>query len=245
MTYRNLFIICERKTEVAFIKNVLAEYLLVFGWTAIPLTLPTGRNKIGVHKGGWRRSDGYTNAVKDIWRIIATRKNEIHTTFFDLYGFPEDIPCVESAKLLINPSEKAKIYEKQLLADISVLFDGDSTYNQDLFIPYVQPYEFENFLFVDPKSSANELSNGNETQKAFIENEIRKIAQSFDSPEHINNSYEKAPSKRLEKIIPGFIKHKAGKAGFSWLVTQRVGIQNIRKSCKHFDDWLIKLEEYS
>jgi hypothetical protein len=182
--------------------------------------------------------------MREIKRSIITNKNEIHTTFFDLYAFPPDIQCRKEAESVTNPTAKALLYEQQILSDVSALFDGDSSFNQRLFVPYVKPYVFECFLFVDPKTSAYILSDGDNAKSKTLESKIRIISQEFESPEHINNSPNTAPSKRLETILPGFVKKKAGKVGYSYRAAQRAGLQNIRQACRHFDEWLTKLEKY-
>ena len=242
---KNLYILSEGRTECYFIKYVLSEHLLDYGWIVVPITLPTGRKITGGHKGGWRRSDGYKYALEEIRKEIITHTGSLHTTFFDLYGFPKDIPCYEQAKSLSSPYDKAQLYELQIKQDISSLFADDDRYNSNLFLPYVQPYEFESFLFVDAKSSAAVLFERNEKKATWLEKEISRIAAEFETPEHINGSSDTAPSKRIEKLVPGFEKNKAGKAGFSWKAPQRVGTQSLRQACQHFNKWLSSLESYS
>lgn len=241
---KNLIIICEGRTETNYTKNALAEQLLQYNWIVDYVTLPTGKSNHGVHKGGWRRTSGYKHALKEIQRHLLTRKNEIHSTFFDLYGFPIDIPCFEESQSLQCPYEKAKLYERQIKDDVNSLFKNDSNYNPDLFIPYIQPYEFEAFLFVEPHVSAIKLSDELSVSKV-LEKELNEISKKFKTPEHINDNPDKAPSKRIEKLVPGFVKNKAGKSGLSWGIAYDVGIQNLRKSCFHFNEWITYLENYN
>jgi hypothetical protein len=164
--------------------------------------------------------------------------------FFDLYGFPSDIPCYEKSKLLTSPYSKAKLYEEQIKNDVNDLFSYDHQYNESKFMPYIQPYEFESFLFVDAYCSALDLSDGDANLCKSLAEEIKKIALQFETPEHINNSPVTAPSKRIESLVPGFIKNKAGKSGFSWNIAKDVGVANIRLGCKHFNEWLSSIESY-
>ena len=105
---KNLYIISEGRTEVNFVKNVLAYYLLNYNLTAIPITVPSGESKRGTIKGGWRGSDGYKHAIREMVKIIKTNDFQIHTTFFDLYGFPGDIPCRDKIITVNNPYKKLK-----------------------------------------------------------------------------------------------------------------------------------------
>lgn len=57
------------------------------------------------------------------------------------------------------------------------------------------------------------------------------------SPEHINNSPETAPSKRLEALIPNYAKVKNGA-----LISKNIGIDILLKECKHFAKWVEKMK---
>ena len=62
------------------------------------------------------------------------------------------------------------------------------------------------------------------------------IRNKFPSPEDINNSYETAPSKRLEKIFPDYNKVVDGN-----YIAETIGLDKIRQECHHFDAWVSKL----
>lgn len=233
-----LGIIAEGDTEVAFINNVLVEYLLDYDICAVPLKLPTSKHS----KGGWRRSDGYAYAVKQIRQAISQAKYPFFTTLFDFYGFPADIPCRDDAQRLTSPYDKVHCYEEQLKRD--VINESGAGYHCQ-FLPYVQPYEFEALVFVNPKIASAVLGNGDERIATKLMHSMQLIRNGFDTPEHINNSFETAPSKRLEALVPGYIKNKAGVAGFSWRVPHKIGLEEIRNQCKHFDEWVTKLASLS
>jgi hypothetical protein len=100
---RNLYIISEGRSECNFVKNVLSAHFVNFNWIVTPTTLPTSRKSRSGYKGGWRRTDGYKYAIEEIRKTIITHGYELHTTFFDFYGFPTDIPCYEEAQRLKTP----------------------------------------------------------------------------------------------------------------------------------------------
>lgn len=241
---KTMCIIVEGKTECNFVSNVLSKHLLPFGFTITPITLPTGKSQSGVAKGGWRRNNGYQEAVKQICNVIKTRRDAtLFTTFFDLYGIPSDIPCFSKlTNSNLSPMEKSEIVGNQFKSDIKALFSDDSSFILDAFIPYIQPFEFEAFLFVDVDISAKILTSACDQKQTKLKVDLSQIADQFTTPEHINNSPDKAPSKRLESLVPGFCKNKVGRAGLSWRISEEVGIENIRKVCKHFDRWLLQLE---
>jgi uncharacterized protein (DUF4415 family) len=57
-------------------------------------------------------------------------------------------------------------------------------------------HEFEAFLFSNPSAYQNYGVMPDQVK------EIINIKNRYETPEHINNSYETAPSKRLMKIMP-------------------------------------------
>lgn len=56
-------------------------------------------------------------------------------------------------------------------------------------------------------------------------------------PEEINDSKETAPSKRLERLIPGYSKTQHGPD-----VIERSGLAHVRSRCPRFNAWLGQLE---
>lgn len=55
----------------------------------------------------------------------------------------------------------------------------------------------------------------------------------------INDSPDTAPSKRLKNA---FSNTKYSKTTHSNLIIKSIGIDNIREKCKHFNQWLDKIE---
>ncbi|MDI9569703.1 MAG: DUF4276 family protein [Pseudomonadota bacterium] len=72
------------------------------------------------------------------------------------------------------------------------------------------------------------------------ESAFTAIIQEFSSPEEINERPESSPSKRIKSLFPAYRKTVHGP-----LAAQRIGLEHIRASCRHFDDWLMKLENYA
>ena len=228
-----LVVICEGKTEVRLLENLLYSKLEHWFYPIIPITLPTGENPGGgTAKGGFHSSDGYSFALKHIIYTLKLHVDGVITTFFDLYGFPTDIPCYKDAGAILNTIERAGIYERQMLLDVAERkIDGR-------FIPYVQPCESEAFLFVDPCLSALEMGN-NDTDVERIKAKMTDIRTQYSSPEYINA--DKGPSMHLEEIIAGYRKNKVGKSGFSWKAAKEIGIEAICAECTHFNEWIQKL----
>lgn len=85
-------------------------------------------------------------------------------------------------------------------------------------------------LFSDPQAFANGIN------KANLAATFKGVRDDFDTPEHINDAPETAPSKRIKavctysKVIDGT---KAAKA---------VGLRRMRTECPHFHEWVGMLE---
>ena len=234
---KKLCIICEGKTEVHLVYNLLYDRLSKTYSDIIPITLPTGRNPIGgTAKGGFRRYGGYAYALTHIQNTIKLHKSSVLTTFFDLFNFPNDIGCYKDAERISDPILKAVKYEQQMDSDIRYVLGEEIT-----FLPHVQPYESEAFLFVDPLVSALEMGELEQDVEQY-KHRIEDIRHSYLTPEHINAA--KGPSRHLEEIFPNYRKNKVGKSGFSWRVAKEIGINAIIDECEHFGEWIFKLESY-
>lgn len=99
------------------------------------------------------------------------------------------------------------------------------------FIPFIQMYEFEGLLFSDPEKMALGMD------KLHLIEHFQQISNSFDTPEHINNSPQTAPSKRIISVIRGYEKPLMGV-----LAALEVGLGSMRENCQLFDQWLTKIE---
>ena len=61
------------------------------------------------------------------------------------------------------------------------------------------------------------------------------VRASAASPEHINDGRDAHPSARLRALLHGKVLH--GRA-----VSALIGVERIRAECRHFGDWLQRLE---
>ena len=69
---------------------------------------------------------------------------------------------------------------------------------------------------------------------------IFKIREQFISPEHINNSADSAPSKRIMNLLPGYAKVSDGT-----IISARIGISAILAECEHFREWIKRIKMIS
>ena len=67
-----------------------------------------------------------------------------------------------------------------------------------------------------------------------------EMAEGFDSPELIDDGDVSAPSKR---IIGEIREYEYWKASAGPIVADEIGLDTLRIRCKHFGEWLAKLED--
>jgi len=213
---KRLYILCEGHTEDDFVSIVLNPYLQNFGVIAIPIICATKLTSTKKYKGG---VSSFGKIKKELKRICGEHPNDIVTTMFDLYALPHDTPGIRND--LKDVYEKAEHIEKAIMDDIGSRF-------RNLFFNLVL-HEFEGLLFSDIAAFGS-IADGEAITS------LRDIRSVFDTPEHINGSSETAPSKRIEKIIPGYSKVADGID-----IAEQIGIDKISSECKHFREWVAKM----
>ena len=146
----------------------------------------------------------------------------------DYYGLPNTWPG-RVASTQASFHEKAAIVETELREDIARALGGGTP---DRFIPFVVMHEYEGLLFSDPPGFAQAVG------RPELAGDFQAIRNGFATPEEINDSPDTAPSKRVERLIPGYQKPLMGVQAAA-----DVGLDAIRRECPHFDDWVRRLEE--
>ncbi len=221
-----IYIIVEGQTEQTFIKDVLTPYMATRSLYLFPVII----GKPG-HKGGDIR---FERAKPDIERFLNQRKDTYVSTMFDYFRINEDWPGFKDVKnqkekgVNYSADQKAEVLEKAMKKEIVNSFSNADTIHR--FIPYIQMHEFEALLF----TNAGILAEKTNTKVSSIQ-EILQLYN--DLPEEINEDPQKAPSKRLEKLIHGYRKVFYGK-----VISETITIDTICKKCPHFNNWLTHFE---
>lgn len=99
------------------------------------------------------------------------------------------------------------------------------------FLPNLMMHEYEALLFSDVQAFS--FCGLSEKQLA----ELKAIQQSYSTPEHINNSPNTAPSKRILRVYTDYDKVLDG-----YNIAKLIGLEKIRKQCRHFDRWVHQME---
>ncbi|WP_313163956.1 DUF4276 family protein [Sedimentibacter sp.] len=214
---KNVYILCEGQTEESFINEVIYPYFLNIGIYIRPIICTTKRTIAKKHKGG---VSDYNKIKTELKILCKQHKNEIVTTMFDYYAMPDNTPEIHHKDSDIY--KQIEYIENKITEDIN---------HYNCFFGLML-HEFEGLLFSSPQSF--ELITDINTT-----NIIQDIRDSFDSPEHINNSVETAPSKRLEKLIPNYSKIRNGT-----IISKEIGIDRLMEECKHFSDWIEKIKTF-
>ena len=212
--------IVEGQTERTFVRDVLAPWL---GWKGVMLTARL-IGKPG-HKGG---IGAFARAKNEIANLMNQDTGTVITTMFDFYGMPTTWPGRAKAAR-VSHDRKAKTVEVAIKEEIRTHL-GDA-FDERRLVPYVQMHEYEALLFSHP-AAISEVMRAEESLA-----ELQEICSSFESPEHINDSPQTAPSKRLEGIFPYYQKTFHG-----ILASKRIAIETMRGECAHFDEWVATLE---
>ena len=221
MAIRLNFIV-EGQTEEAFVKRILNPHLANLGvYVKVRCVLTSWKNNIK-HRGG---IENYEKARNDInaW-IREDRNSDVRfTTMFDVYGLPTNFPGYKDAKQTSDPYERVKVLEDALGEDIS----------DRRFIPHFQLHEFEALLLSDPQKLDSQFDNSTGIRR------LVNMVASFDSPELINDGNDTAPSKRIIGEIPEYERMKPSAAP---IVAEKIGLPTLQLKCKHFGEWLCRLE---
>ena len=232
MKAKIIHVLCEGQTEQGFVEKVLRPYLQDKGITGIKSTL-IETNKKKNARGGLL---SYNHALTDLRLLQRTKidgdfERHIFTTMFDFYALPDDFPGFEKIKTIRDPYLKVSNLEKDFADEI----------NDNRFIPYIQLHEFEALLFCGIEYIA-ELYPGCEKRCEQLTQALKNVG----NPELINNSPHTAPSKRIIKAIEGDNKthYNYNKPKTGRFVTEKIGIDELRSKCKHFDEWIEKLIIY-
>jgi hypothetical protein len=218
-----LHMVVEGQTEETFVNRLLAEHLGRFDLSVDVRRVETSRRRAKIYRGGLLH---YRKVRKDIslWMKEDQNPDAYFSTMFDLYALPDDFPEFDLAAKFPTPYERVIALEDAFGRDIQ----------HPRFIPYIQLHEFEALLFSDPSKFDWEFIDHDKEIRKLIE-----IANSFNTPELIDDNPQTAPSKRIIKEIP---EYSGRKSSAGPIIAEKIGIQAMREKCVHFNDWVTRLE---
>ncbi len=218
-----VYVLVEGQSEEKVIKNVIAPALYNSNIFLIPFMMRTSKTQ----KGG---AVNFDRLYKNIERLLKQQSDVFVTTFLDLYQLDNSFPSFEESLNIVDTHQRVQFLEEKLHEKICEL----TGCRKERFIAHIQPYELEALLFSDV-SIYNQVV---ENWQNHID-ELQSVYDKFETPEHINNSFATAPSKRLEHILTP----KYRKTRHAPLLAEKIGLAKIEKECLHFSTWLNKIRQ--
>lgn len=214
-----LNITVEGFSEERFVTDILRPYLLDFN-------IYTEARKVLTNRKLRKRGGivGYQKFKNDITQWFKECPDVYHTTFIDLYGLSTDFPGHTTTNHY-QPYQRVEEMERLLSQDLDF----------HKFIPYIQLHEYETLMFADTEKMQDWLSLYNYLPHKCFE-KIRKSVPDAN-PELINESPETAPSKRILSLCNAYDKIDDG-----ILILKEIGLKKLRSECRHFNQWITKLE---
>jgi len=206
-----VLVFVEGQTEETFVRDLLVPYFSRLGIYLTPILAQTSPG----HKGG---IVSYGKVKHQLTRLCRQDQGAYVTTMMDYYGLPNDFPGLDGR--VPDAHEQVVRLEQALQQDI----DAPN------FIPNLMLHEFEALLFSAPEKIAEWLDD-----QALLA-PMAAIRAAFATPEHINNSPQTAPSKRILTLVPNYKKTVDGP-----LIAEDIGLDAIRAQCPHFNNWIERL----
>lgn len=223
-----LLVHVEGETEETFVKEVLRPHLTQCGYERVDARL-LGNTRLRSRRGGIR---SWSSVRADILRHLLEDRACLATTMVDYYGLPTEDGRAWPGRAIAGQAlfpDKAVIVEQAIRKDFATQDDQVAR----RFLPFVTMHEFEALLFSDCQAFARGIG------RASLAAPFQAIRNDYASPEEINDSPETAPSKRVEKLVPGYEKPFMGT-----IAILEIGLDVIRAACPHFNDWLARLEAW-
>lgn len=219
-----LLVHVEGETEEVFVNEVLRPHLTRRGYERVSARL-LGNARQRDRRGGIRP---WSAARRDIIRHLREDGGCVATTMVDYYGLPREGERAWPGRADATSMPVAK---KPLHIQAALLADLAPDIDDRRFLPFVVMHEFEGLLFSDCGVFANSIGKG------MLSGQLQEIRDGFDTPEHINDSPDTAPSKRVENLIPEYQKPLFGN-----VAAAAIGLARISDECPHFRAWLAALE---
>lgn len=223
-----LLVHVEGETEETFVNQVLAPHLYGRDFSSVGARL-IGNARQRDRRGGIR---GWPSVRRDMIRHLHEDRNCIATTMVDYYGLPQRGPGAWPGREGASARgfrDKAPLVQDALAADVREQMGVG--FDEHRFVPYLMMHEFEAMLFSDCTGFGTGIG------RPELTPHFQQIRDEFASPEEIDDSPTRAPSKRVEALVAGYQKPLLG-----ILAVMEIGLQRIREECPHFSDWLSHLE---
>jgi hypothetical protein len=217
-----VIVVGEGQTEETFVRDVLAREFEALDISLQPRLIQTSPGA----KGGALTA---ARVLRFLRNTLRERGDTYVTTLFDLYGLRSDVPGVETYRAETDPLRRCVRIE-HALEEAAVEISGCRA---DRFFSHIQPYEFEALLFSD----VSRVGEAHGAWRPFVR-VLEQARAGAETPEHINDGAETHPSARLTSLL----KPRYDKVLYGSGIATIIGLPRIRSECRHFDQWLAKIE---
>lgn len=154
-----------------------------------------------------------------IRRLLRDASVAVLTTVIDYYAFPAGAPGMDT-RPAGDPVGRVAHVERELAAVI----------DDPRFVPNLVLYETESWVFAAGAELAAHV------RSPQLAARISKDCARAGGPERVNDGPDTAPSKRLLRYHPGYLKTAHGPKAI-----QDLGLSALRAQCPHLDAWLTEL----
>jgi Domain of unknown function (DUF4276) len=215
---RHLHILCEGQTEEIVVRDVIEPHFAALGVRVTKSTLITKRPAGGpAFKGGLSK---WAKLEPELRRLLGDSSTDVLTTMFDYYAFPADAPGVAD-RPSGSPYERVRHVESALAKKV----------DDRRFLPNLVLHEIEAWVLADCGRLGDLMGDSGPAEQ------LGRTVQLASGPELVNDGTDTAPSKRIMRAYPQYIKTIDGP-----LVVMDTGLDMIRQRCPHTDDWLRQIE---
>jgi hypothetical protein len=215
---RRLHVLVEGQTEEAIARDIIAPYFTSgeshVTYSVCPTSRPAGDPAF---KGGISTWAKLQSVLRNLLRDSSIT---VLTTLIDYYGFPKDGPGMPR-RPQGSPRQRVEHVEQALSAVV-----GDSR-----FLPHLALHETEAWVLVGCARLGEFMGNNGPAEQ------LQRLVTEAGGPEEVNDGVDTAPSKRILKAYPRYLKTADGPR-----VIAAAGLPAIRTACPHAGAWLAKLE---
>lgn len=218
---KHLYCIVEGETELEFFNRIIIPYLyeekkIVTNIKGLMISMSGGGH-------GFNNIEHFKNTISP---ILNYNNQPVITTMIDYYGINSEkkLPGFLECERFSAVDDKISHLEGALNQQVQ------SIKPYRFFIPYIQKHEMETLLFADAEAGFSLENEG-------IKEAVLAVCEAFSNIEDINNSYETAPSKRLEKIYAeNGAKYEKVSDGVD--IAEFIGIHTMLEKSPRFNNWL-------
>jgi hypothetical protein len=214
----HLHILCEGQTEEIVARDVIAPH---YSATDIRVTqsIFTTRRPAGgpAFKGGLSR---WPKLERELLLLLHDSSTTVLTTMFDYYAFPDDAPGMTD-RPHGSPYDRVRHIESALAKAV----------DDKRFLPNLALHEIEAWVLADCGRLGELMGDGVPAA------ELERIVRLASGPELVDDGVDTAPSKRIMNAYQQYAKTIDGP-----LVIADTGLDSIRHSCPHANDWLREIE---